>query len=94
VRRLGAGYAEAMPGWLGPWEIVLIVAVVVLLFGVKRVPEIGRSLGRGMREVKDATSFRDDTAKALEELNPKTHVTRALTGGDEEKEKEKEKEKE
>jgi sec-independent protein translocase protein TatA len=38
------------------WELVLILVVVLLLFGAKRLPEMGRSLGKGMREFKDAVS--------------------------------------
>jgi sec-independent protein translocase protein TatA len=38
------------------WELILILLVVLLLFGAKRVPEMGRSLGKGMREFKDAVS--------------------------------------
>ena len=39
-------------GGLGPWEILLIFLVVLLLFGAKRLPEIGSSLGKGIREFK------------------------------------------
>jgi sec-independent protein translocase protein TatA len=39
---------------LGGAEIVIAVLLIFLLFGVKRFPEMGRSLGRGMREFKDA----------------------------------------
>ena len=39
-------------GGLGMWEIILIFLVVLLLFGAKRLPEIGASLGRGIREFK------------------------------------------
>lgn len=38
---------------IGIWEIVILVALIVLIFGSKRLPEMGRSLGRGMREFKD-----------------------------------------
>jgi len=38
----------------GPLEIIVILAVVLLLFGAKRLPEIGRSLGDGIREFKKA----------------------------------------
>ena len=38
----------------GIWEILLLVLVVLLIFGPKRIPEMGRSLGRGMREFKDS----------------------------------------
>jgi sec-independent protein translocase protein TatA len=37
-----------------PWELVLILLVLLLVFGAKRLPEMGRSLGRGMREFKDS----------------------------------------
>ncbi|GLU43219.1 Sec-independent protein translocase protein TatA [Muricauda sp. NBRC 101325] len=40
---------------LGPWQIVLIVLVVVLLFGGKKIPELMRGLGSGIKEFKDAT---------------------------------------
>jgi sec-independent protein translocase protein TatA len=39
---------------LGGAEIVILVLLIFLLFGAKRFPEMGRSLGRGMREFKDA----------------------------------------
>lgn len=39
-------------GGLGMWEIILIFLVVLLLFGAKRLPEIGASLGKGIREFK------------------------------------------
>ncbi|MDX1439128.1 MAG: twin-arginine translocase TatA/TatE family subunit [Rubricoccaceae bacterium] len=41
---------------LGPWEIALIFLVVLLVFGAKRIPEIARGLGKGIREFKDATN--------------------------------------
>lgn len=40
---------------LGTWEIILILAVVLLLFGGKKIPELMRGLGRGMKEFKDAS---------------------------------------
>ena len=39
---------------LGPWEIILIVLLILLLFGAKRIPEIARSLGRASYEFKKA----------------------------------------
>ena len=39
---------------LGVWEIILIVLVLLLLFGGKKIPELMRGLGKGMREFKDA----------------------------------------
>ena len=44
---------------VGPWEIVLLLLLALLLFGAKRLPEIGRSMGEGMREFKDSLSGND-----------------------------------
>jgi sec-independent protein translocase protein TatA len=41
---------------IGPMEIVGLLLLALLLFGAKRLPEIGRSLGSGMREFKDSVS--------------------------------------
>jgi sec-independent protein translocase protein TatA len=58
-----------VPGWIGPWEILILLVVVLLVFGPKRLPEFGRSLGRGMREFK--SSLRDITDdNEPEELPP------------------------
>lgn len=43
-------------GGLGGWEILLIVTIVVLFFGAKKIPELARGLGSGIREFKNATS--------------------------------------
>lgn len=39
----------------GGWELVLIVLVILVFFGAKRIPDLARGLGRGIREFKDAT---------------------------------------
>ena len=49
---------------LGPWEIILIVLVVLLLFGGKKIPELMRGLGRGVREFNDA---KNTVKKEIEE---------------------------
>lgn len=51
----------AFIGPIGTPEIIIILIVLLLLFGAKRLPEMGRSLGRGMREFKDSVSGIDDT---------------------------------
>jgi sec-independent protein translocase protein TatA len=43
-------------GNIGPTEIILLLLVALLLFGARRLPEIGRSLGTGMREFKDSVT--------------------------------------
>lgn len=45
-----------MPGLLAPTHIVLLLLIALLLFGAKRLPEMGRSLGHGMREFKDSVT--------------------------------------
>ena len=59
---------ERMPG-IGHWELIVLAVVVVLIFGSKQVPQIGRSLGRGMREFKQTVGMvdpRDDVRRAME----------------------------
>ncbi len=48
-------------GMPSAWNIVLIVAVILLMFGGKKIPELMRGLGSGIKEFKDATQ--DDTNK-------------------------------
>ena len=57
-----------MPGWVSPWELLILLAFVLLLFGPKRLPEMGRSLGKGMREFKDSLTGdkKDDDEKPAE----------------------------
>ncbi|MGH3136178.1 MAG: Sec-independent protein translocase subunit TatA/TatB [Gaiellaceae bacterium] len=46
----------AFLGPIGTPELIIIMVVLLLLFGAKRLPEMGRSVGRGMREFKDAVT--------------------------------------
>jgi sec-independent protein translocase protein TatA len=49
-----------MFGNLGVWEILMILVVVMLLFGAKRLPEMGASIGKGIREFKRSISSTED----------------------------------
>ena len=53
-------------GVVGPWQVVIIVALILLLFGGKKIPELMRGLGTGIREFKDATKENNDTDKQKE----------------------------
>lgn len=54
-----------LPLAIGPWQIVLIVIVVLLLFGGKKIPELMRGLGSGIKEFKDAS--KEDNKDSLED---------------------------
>ncbi|HEU5490784.1 MAG TPA: twin-arginine translocase TatA/TatE family subunit [Gaiellaceae bacterium] len=45
-----------MPFGVSIWEILILLLVLLLIFGAKRLPEMGRSLGKGMREFKDSVT--------------------------------------
>jgi len=45
-----------MPFGISIWELMILLVVLLLIFGAKRLPEMGRSLGKGMREFKDSVT--------------------------------------
>ncbi len=47
-------------GMVGPWQIAIIVILVLLLFGGKKIPELMRGLGSGIKEFKDAKGEDED----------------------------------
>ncbi len=54
-----------MPGFIGLPEILLLGLVVLLVFGPKRLPEMGRSMGRGLREFKNSVAADKDNESAF-----------------------------
>ena len=48
----------------GPTELISILAIVVIVFGVGKLPEVGGALGKGIREFKKATTDEEAAAKA------------------------------
>ena len=44
-----------MPIRLGPFELIIVLVIVVIIFGVGRLPEIGGAVGKAIREFRDAT---------------------------------------
>lgn len=56
---------------LGGWEIVLILAVVLILFGAKKLPELAKGLGSGIKEFKKATrEVTDEIQNATDDTPP------------------------
>jgi sec-independent protein translocase protein TatA len=47
-------------GMIGPWQVVLIVLVILLMFGGKKIPELMRGLGKGMSEFKKGKEEGDE----------------------------------
>ena len=75
---------------VGPMELIIILIIALVVFGPKRLPELGRSLGNGMREFKDSVTGRshddDDDEPAPESEPPETTAPQQLpssTGGSE-----------
>lgn len=53
-------------GGLRPQELIIILLIVLVLFGARKLPEIGKGLGKGIREFRDATKgLRDDVDEGL-----------------------------
>lgn len=52
---------------LGPWQIVLVTVVILLLWGGKKIPELMKGLGGGIKEFKKASREEEDAQKEIEE---------------------------
>jgi sec-independent protein translocase protein TatA len=50
-------------GVVGPWQIILVLVVIVLLFGGKKLPELMKGIGQGMKEFKKATKEEEEPSK-------------------------------
>ena len=70
-------YSLSVPFGLQLWEVFLVLLVVLLVFGPKRLPEMGRSLGRGMREFKDSITGKDESP----ELPPPQQEEKPVAAG-------------
>jgi sec-independent protein translocase protein TatA len=53
-------------GFIGPQEIIIILIIVLLLFGGRKIPELMKGLGKGMKEFKKATKEGDDEEEKAE----------------------------
>ncbi len=70
-------------GSVGPWEILVIAVVGLLVFGPNRLPELGRSLGRALREFRRASQeLREEVRKAVDEAEPPAPRSAGPTGAE------------
>ncbi|UCE18089.1 MAG: twin-arginine translocase TatA/TatE family subunit [Gemmatimonadota bacterium] len=58
-------------GAIGPGELIIVLLVILLLFGAKRLPELARGMGKGIREFKKATSGIEEEMKLEEKTEEK-----------------------
>ena len=56
---------------LGPWEIVIILLVIILIFGGKKIPGLARSLGKGLKEFKRGFKDSEERKEDSSDLNEK-----------------------
>jgi sec-independent protein translocase protein TatA len=54
----------------GPLELIILLVIVLLIFGPKRLPGLGRSVGGALREFKDSVTGRDDDDRERAQLDP------------------------
>jgi len=61
---------------IGPLEIIIVLVIVLVIFGPKRLPDLGRSLGSSMREFKDSVTGNDDD-KQIDSADTKSEPVQA-----------------
>ena len=54
-------------GMIGPWQVIIVVFAIILLFGGKKIPELMKGLGQGMKEFKNATKDIEEEIKEVKD---------------------------
>jgi len=67
-------------GLLEPWHIIVILVIILLMFGGKKIPELMRGLGKGMKEFKDAQNGENNSG--TNSSQPNNTNTNTYTGND------------
>ena len=65
-----------MPFRMGPWEIALIVVIILIVFGVGKLPQVGGAVGKGMRAFRRGQSGEEEEEEEKEK--PKAKVTKKV----------------
>ena len=69
-----------MFGRMGPWEIALIVVIILIVFGVGKLPQVGSAVGKGMRAFRRGERGEaDEEEEEVEEVKPVRKVSRKVT---------------
>jgi sec-independent protein translocase protein TatA len=64
-----------MPVRLGPFELIIVLVIVVIIFGVGRLPEIGGAVGKAIREFREATTTPEEEEKKKDDKSEETHAS-------------------
>ena len=72
---------------IGPLELAIVLIIALVVFGPKRLPELGKSLGSGMREFKDSITGKHDERAQAEPEHPELRQPTATGGGETEPER-------
>ena len=67
---------------VGPMELAIVLVIALVVFGPKRLPELGQSLGKGMREFKNSISGEDDDGPSEEEMKKELTAQSPATTAD------------
>ncbi len=67
-----------MPFRLGPWEIGLILAIILIVFGVGKLPQIGGAIGKGLRSFRKAQAGEDEEEEEEEKPKPKRKAAKKV----------------
>lgn len=72
-------------GSIGPWQVIIILAVLVLLFGAKKLPQIGKGMGEALRNFKKSVNDVDDATDITPIASKKSEDISKTTNSSEEK---------
>jgi sec-independent protein translocase protein TatA len=68
-----------MPFRIGPWEIALVLVIILIVFGVGKLPQVGGAIGKGLRAFKKGQRGEDDEEEEEEKPKPKKTTRRKST---------------
>lgn len=57
---------------VGPWQVIVILAIIILLFGGKKIPELARGLGKGIKSFKNELESSDEAKAEIKDDKPKS----------------------